>query len=365
MLSILSFVADVPFEVADKSRSPVDFHSTLTHVLPFVSKKFHALCSGHDLYWKNALIRLVKDDSYLWKEGLKRVIFESQCESLRDAIIARNQARARRGKRTKANQLQSAESESGLVTASEGQLNESHTGDISSPACPDTPSEEQLLHQGCQALQSHPPPHHTASTSGIYQCLYQSILLRHLRFQAPVFYMPTSVRLGSQYGLHFFEPRYRLLVAEVMASFPVPARRGEAIPPVVPGLSPFSSNVTTVGQNVDLHNLLDENKDLLQSYHLPTFIHAHQSPLRRNTPASIVQVRHCVVAPDGSADILLEPVAYIWVEELWERPGTGGLYEARGVRMGKDASDSYEMWCAMSGYGRGDGRGWGQMLPIP
>ena len=100
-------------------------------------------------------------------------------------------------------------------------------------------------------------------------------------------------------------------------------------------------------------------------HHTPTFIHAHQSPLHPNTPATIVQVRHCQVEVDGRVDVLIEPIAYIWLEQIWTRPGTGGLIEARGVRMEKDTSDRYEMWCAMSAFGRGDGRGWGQMLPIP
>jgi hypothetical protein len=41
------------------------------------------------------------------------------------------------------------------------------------------------------------------------------------------------------------------------------------------------------------------------------------------------------------------------------------LIEARGLRMDKWTSFQYELWSAMAGFGRGDGRGWGQMLPIP
>lgn len=114
-----------------------------------------------------------------------------------------------------------------------------------------------------------------------------------------------------------------------------------------------------------LLDLLEKNNTLLQNHHSPTFIHAHQSPLRRNTPATIVQVQHCAIAPDGSADVLLYPLAYVWLEKIWERPGTGGLIEARGIRMGKEAADAHERWCGMAGFGMGDGRGRGQMLPIP
>mmetsp|Transcript_24176 Transcript_24176/g.46293 ORF Transcript_24176/g.46293 Transcript_24176/m.46293 type:complete len:92 (+) Transcript_24176:83-358(+) len=87
------------------------------------------------------------------------------------------------------------------------------------------------------------------------------------------------------------------------------------------------------------------------------FIHAHQAPLRRNVPATIVRVEQCAIQPDGSADVFMTPMAYIWLEEIWERPGTGGLVEARGVRMGMDSSESYECWCATGG----EGGGWSRL----
>lgn len=49
--------------------------------------------------------------------------------------------------------------------------------------------------------------------------------------------------------------------------------------------------------------------------------------------------------------MFLKPIAYIWLEQIWERPGTGGLIEARGLRMEKDVEKRYEMWCAMSSVG--------------
>jgi len=51
-----------------------------------------------------------------------------------------------------------------------------------------------------------------------------------------------------------------------------------------------------------------------------------------------------MVSRDGSADVFLHPIAYIWIDEVWERPGTGGLFEARGIRMGKEVSESYEYY---------------------
>lgn len=311
----------------------------------------------------------------LWGEGLKRAIFDAKCDELRTEILERNRSRSvrRRGKRTKDGQLTEQKPPQAAfeskICASQSSESGDNNNSPSDTTAPPLTNDEELLEQACSAIEAHPPHHHTATTSGIYQCLYQSVVLRHLRYQAPVFYMNSSVQLGSQYGLHMFEPRYRLLMSEVMSSFPLRARRGERIGPMVPGLFPPScvhgQRVMEDDIKASTLNLLEENESLLGKYQMPTFIHAHQSPLRRNTPATIVQVQHCAISPDGSADVLLKPIAYIWLEQIWERPGTGGLIEARGIRMGKEAMNAYESWCSMSGCGRGDGRGRGQMLPMP
>lgn len=367
LLAILSFVADVPFEMVDSARAPIDSHSTLTHTLPLVSKQFHKLTLRHDLYWKHALLRLLHKQPCLWDEGMKRVIFDAKCDELREEIMERNRSRTtrRRDKRTKDGQNKPQSVVESKVSASLLSDPDSPSDDNTTPPLS---NNETLLEEACTAIQSHPPQHHTATPSGTYQRLHQSIVLQHIRYQAPVFCMPTAVRLGEAFGLHFFESRYRLLISEVMANYPVSARRGAQISPMVPGLFPPDRGQTRVLDDdikAAILDLLEKNEPLLEQYQLPTFIHAHQTPVRRNTPATIVQVERCGVAPDGSADVFLKPLAYVWLEEIWERPGTGGLIEARGIRMGLEASDKYERWSSMLGFGRGDGRGHGQMLPIP
>ncbi|KAL7553328.1 hypothetical protein ACHAWF_016607 [Thalassiosira exigua] len=359
ILSILSYVADAPFETAENGEF---LSESFLKAIPSCS-----LVCEHDFYWKHALLRLASREPTLWGEGLERVIFDAKCDELRAQIMERRQSRTmrRRGKRTK-HQAQEEVSrpqsvEESKVPASSEQLTDSSTK-------PPPSKEEELLNRARTAIEYHPPHHHTATPSGIYQCLYQSVVVRHLQYQAPVFYMPSDMELGSPYGLHFFEPRYRLLVSEVMASFPVAARRGNPILPMVPGLFPPPTHCPVAMEDdvksSTLH-LLEENPSILKNHHLPTFIHAHQSRLSPNSPATIVQVQQCVVQPDGSADIFLLPLAYVWLKEIWERPGTGGLLEARGIRMGKEASENFEQRCSMARYGMGDGRGWRNMLPIP
>jgi len=358
LLSILSFVADTPFEMVGG-----DNPTSLTHTLPLVSKQFHRLTKQHDIFWENALLRLVKQE-YLWEDGMKRFVFDSKCDKIRSDILKRNHNRNRRDKRTKNNQLQQQQTRAEAV-----QMNaSSNVENLKSDNTDNTTKEETLLKQACDAIEAYPPRNHTASSSGIHQCIYKSIVNHHLRYQGPVFYMPSAIRLGSPYGLHFFEPRYRLLMSEVMAPYPVSARRGERISPMVPSLIPNNSlrhNGDDDDIKADLLNVLEQNQSLLGKYQLPSFIHAHQSPLRKNTPATIVQVRQCMVSRDGSADVYLEPIAYIWIDQVFERPGTGGLYEAQGIRMGKEASETYERWCGMAHLRMGDGRGRSQQLPIP
>eukprot|EP00986_Skeletonema_menzelii_P002021 scaffold555_cov158-Skeletonema_menzelii.AAC.18 len=365
LLAILSFVADTPFEIVGGD-NPTCGRSTLTHTLPLVSKQFYRLTKEHDIFWENALLRLVKKES-MWEDGMRRFVFDSKCDKIRSDILERNHNRNRRDKRTKNNRLQEQRVQA-EVDASSQMSTTSNVDNLKSDNTDNTAKEEALLQQACDAVEAF-PPHNFASCSGVHQCIYKSIVHDHLRYQGPVFYMPSAIRLGSPYGLHFFEPRYRLLMSEVMAPYPVSARRGERISPMVPSLLPPSNNLRQNGDDddikADLLNVLEQNQSLLGKYHLPTFIHAHQSPLRKNTPATIVQVRQCMVSRDGSADVYLEPIAYVWIDQVFERPGTGGLYEARGIRMGKEASEAYERWCGMAHLSMGDGRGRAQQLPIP
>lgn len=141
-----------------------------------------------------------------------------------------------------------------------------------------------------------------ASLVGTFKGLFRLVLRSHIRFTGPVFGMGSHLQLHVPYGLHFFEPRYRLLISEVMRGQP-----SEAI------------------QNGHV------NGDCF-------FIHAHMEPLAPTTPAAIVQVSRCHIFPDGRADVLLVPVAFVWLEKVWVRPNSGGLRYAQCLRMDYVAS---------------------------
>ena len=100
-------------------------------------------------------------------------------------------------------------------------------------------------------------------------------------------------------------------MSQVIQPYPVSARRGEEIKPLLRGIYPYIEDEPGLLKGEDELKLsilkLLEQESMLQKHHMPTFIHAHQS-LRRDAPATIVQVRRCGIHPDGSADVLLEPV---------------------------------------------------------
>lgn len=133
--------------------------------------------------------------------------------------------------------------------------------------------------------------------------LYRRVLNEKIRFEGPIFYMGQSITLGEPYGLHFFEPRYRRLIAEVMRPFPASAKQGGPIE-CAEGQSP------------------------------PIFIHAFSHPLTRNSPAVLVQVIRCGIHPrDGRADVFLLPIEFVRMERIWERVNTGHLYHGTCMRV--------------------------------
>ena len=119
--------------------------------------------------------------------------------------------------------------------------------------------------------------------------------------------MPGHVLLGGSYRLHMFEPRYRLLVAELLKGYPEEAKRGELI--------------ATGGRPA------------------PIFVHANRNPFAASSPACLVQLVRCNISPrDGTADVMLLPIAYIWMEKIWIRANSGNLHYAQCIRMGQKAT---------------------------
>jgi hypothetical protein len=196
-LSILSFIAEAPFEnssiLVATARTAEEIaetcHSTLTHVLPLVSRQFYHYCQ-QDLFWKMALIRLLQKDYDLWTTGLRHVLsvpFDS-------ATSVHHNERAN------------------LETTIKGEEAKSN------PKSPFVlgPFLEQI--------------HGRWGQQGGYIALFQDVVQRYLRCTAPIFYMPGHIMLHETFRLHLFEQRYRIMIADLLMAHPESARDGSPIP---------------------------------------------------------------------------------------------------------------------------------------
>lgn len=212
--------------------------STLTHTLSLVNSEFRRF-SNSDKPWKDSLVRVCKQEPGLWLEGIKSVAgFDIDVE--------------------------------------EENVNDTMITEMVERA-------QAQLQVDCRNL-------------------YRTVVNESLRWTGPIFYMPGVIALGQAYSLHFFEPRYRLLIAEVMQGQPQAALN--------------RSPLTTPAY----------------------FVHANHGPLEPTIPAVMVRVVQCQMYPDGRADVLLQPERYVWIERVWARPNSGQLYEAQCLKMGQTAT---------------------------
>jgi len=260
--TILGYVADAPFEDMRANST----RSALTHELPLVSKKFREY-SRLDSYWERAMVRQVKREPFLWLEGLHRI---SGTPS-----------------RTANNNSTGSAADNGISGSSSSSSGNAGNDDG------DAECVEDLVRRV-----------HVAMGKPSFKSIYERVVSGYLRIKRPVFFMPGSVQLGSTYGLHLFEPRYRLMMTELMADQSDDAKRGGKIRGEV------------------------------------MFVHANRHPAGPTTPVVLVQCIRCELYPDGRADVLLLPVAHAWIEKMWARPGTGYLHYAQCMRMGQCGTKS-------------------------
>ncbi|CAB9531726.1 expressed unknown protein [Seminavis robusta] len=242
--AVLSIFSYIAHAPLEKiSKNPGD--SELTQLLPGVSKFWQEM-SEHDCLWKPAILRQLQREPSLWSEGLVSLV---------------------KNRKAWQNALLSGET---------------------------TPDD--LLERVREAL-----------GNASYKKIYRTVVSEYIRQVLPVFYMPGHVMLGLSYRLHLFEPRYRLLVAQLLQGYPREAKKG---------------GLTTIGNRP-----------------APIFIHANRQPFRASSPACLVQLVRCNISDrDGTADIMLLPIAYLWLEKVWARPNSWNLHYAQSIRMGQKAA---------------------------
>jgi hypothetical protein len=283
------------------------WYSSLTHTLPYVNHEFYTICSQADAFWQAAFYRMLeKKESQLWQDQIRRIF-----PSLANEEAGKNGGSSATTTAThntnSSSMLLPNDSEKSRRFCNNGrQL--SNQNENENMDWMDRISALLLVNQSTNSS-SDDNENTETSTNTIqprsYKELYQHMLNRRLRHTGPVFCMPANVKLGQAYGLHLFEPRYRLLIADVLRHVPPEYKQGR--------------------------------KHLMEGNYFVSFIHANYTPIVDNeTLASLVQVVRCEIYDDGRADVLLLPIQHVWLEHLWYRPDSGHLIYAQCRKLGKN-----------------------------
>ena len=249
---ILSFVAEAPFE----QRLGDYRQDPLTSTLPLVSKEFNRFVVL-DYFWEPILMRQLrhKDHGCLWKEGLLRLL------------------------------------PPGL--------------DMNSLSGDESTYFERIIRQIRERPENGPD----------YREIYRKVLTNHIYFDAPVFMMPCHLQIGELYGLHLFEPRYRLMVRELIMGCenPMEAANGGKI-------------------------RIGRHDGVLQP---PLLIHACLGRAAPGELACLVQLIWCQIYENGSADVRLLPVAWVRLDRVWIRRNAGNLFYSKAWRLPPHSVGSY------------------------
>jgi Lon protease-like protein len=239
---------------------------TLTHVLPLVCKRFHALCNQSNLLWIEALERQMglwsdmRSDigqGDLWEVGIKHFIEEC------------------------------------------------HVGDDSTDAPSSTDNSDnigvdnneflnQLIPSACDCVIKQQQQHEIRKSSPPAKEVFRQVLLNHKPIRLPVFSMFCPTSIGEEINLRLFEPRYRLLIHEILVGRSERDRKG------FPLKNPR-----------------------------PRFLFANTW---QENVACVVEVRRCLIRRDGISDISIVPTHWVILTELLQRPESGGLRDGVVMR---------------------------------
>ncbi len=243
---ILSYVAEAPFE----KRLGEYQQSALTSTLPLVNKEFKRW-SELDYFWEPTLKRQTSHDFHgiLWKQGLKHLL------------------------------------------PSNHELSNSD----------DDEDEPINLERMIGAIREH------SQTHLAYRDIYRKVLTSHIYFEAPVFMMPCQLQIGELYGLHLFEPRYRVMVHDLIAACdnPIEAANGGKI---------------RIGTQDGVRQP-------------PLLIHACLGRAAPGELACLVQLVWCQIYENRTADVRLLPIAWVKLDRIWIRRNAGNLFYSKAWRL--------------------------------
>jgi hypothetical protein len=119
--------------------------------------------------------------------------------------------------------------------------------------------------------------------------------------------MPCHLEIGELYELHLFEPRYRVMVQDLITG---------------------CENPTEAGNGGKIR--IGRQDGVLQP---PYLIHACLGRAAPGELACLAQLIWCHIYQNGAADVRLLPVAWVKLDRIWIRRNAGNLFCAKAWRL--------------------------------
>uniref|UniRef100_A0A7R9WK87 Uncharacterized protein n=1 Tax=Pseudictyota dubia TaxID=2749911 RepID=A0A7R9WK87_9STRA len=289
VVEVLLFVSHGPYEHGSD-----DPRGSMTQVLPLVCRRFREYCDNSKSLWMPSLERLIFSNPESWGDGVRSILSSVGAIPLAHSIVT---------------QVYHCDGDNrdivqDMLNPSQdiGKLLRSMTRDdfrrMLRIVCKITTQQafrniavDKGLRGTCTDMKGNTKQIEDPLKRFCPEKLaYYSLIKEHMMVTMPVFYMPSTVRVNRLIHLHFFEPRYRQLIAEVTAGRSFAELSGGELN------EPF-----------------------------PQFVYACNPPLIAGTVAFVVEVQRCRMYVNGRADVLLNPVKSVRLVKVKERRGSGGL----------------------------------------
>jgi len=279
VLSIISFVSVGPFE--NEEEGTVSF---LTHVLPCVSLQFREVCRS-DLLWMDSLNRFISSDPNGFKDILKIMI---KAEFKRPTWSVYYNEENDKNYFMLAAEIQKMEVmkiKERLKLISKIYRSIYKCGNDDSKQNEKTHSERSFM------IDYNGDSHRVNNVREMsVQVMYFSVMKEYVKVTFPIFHMRYQhMRIGTSVTITLFEPRYRLLLREIMKG----RKRSE-----------YRGKILSVPR--------------------PAFIFVcSESMLGSESDAFLVEICRCQMLDGGRANVMITPVEKIKLISFNERNDIG------------------------------------------
>jgi len=330
LTKILSFVASLPYDdiLGRAQNSGDEFdgppHGTLTHVFPYVCRAFARISSRFEI-WDECVGRLLAatplrpiptpahpaagTELNLWRDAFRETVWD----------LTRRQDLQRRPPPAHGRDPE----ENADFRAAFSLLRMEDLFGAETPHRPDVDTVTWRMNK----LLTDSPEFRTAAWAGVVsllqspQAAYASLLAKTKRKGMLAFFMPGQCRRFEHLNFHLFEPRYTLLMRNIMGGRTDREWSGEIIPVC------------------DTSQQHDRAPPSLR----PKFVYGCSRPFRRGARAYVCEVRRSIMHSNHAWDVELVPVERVIIENIFELPQTGSLHSVDVRRMSEARISTEEL----------------------